>query len=73
MPIRAILFDKDGTLVDFQRTWGPATHEVLTKLCNGDTAAFERLAAASLYDAKERLLLPGSPIVIETNLLILPS
>ena len=67
MPIRAILFDKDGTLVDFQRTWGPATHEVLTKLCNGDTAAFERLAAASLYDANERLLLPGSPVVIETT------
>ena len=27
MPIRAILFDKDGTLVDFQRTWGPATYD----------------------------------------------
>ena len=50
MPIRAILFDKDGTLVDFQRTWGPATHTVMTQLCNGDSAAFERLAAVSLYD-----------------------
>ncbi len=67
MPIRAILFDKDGTLVDFQRTWGPATHEVLTKLCNGDSAAFDRLAAVSLYDAAERRLLPGSPVVIETT------
>src|SRR5436190_11337149 len=67
MPIRAILFDKDGTLVDFQRTWGPATHLVLTKLCNGDSAAFERLAAVSLYDAAERRLLPGSPVVIETT------
>lgn len=67
MPIRAILFDKDGTLVDFQRTWGPATHEVLTELCNGDSAAFERVAAVSLYDAKERRLLPGSPVVIETT------
>ncbi len=67
MPIRAILFDKDGTLVDFQRTWGPATHTVLTQLCNGDGAAFERLAAVSLYDAAERKLLPGSPVVIETT------
>jgi phosphoglycolate phosphatase len=67
MPIRAILFDKDGTLVDFQRTWGPATHTVLTQLCNGDNAAFERLAAVSLYDAAERKLLPGSPVVIETT------
>ena len=67
MPIRAILFDKDGTLVDFQRTWGPATHTVLTKLSNGDTAAFERLAMVSLYDPAERRLLPGSPVVIETT------
>ena len=67
MPIRAILFDKDGTLVDFQRTWGPATHTVLTKLCNGNSAAFDRLATVSLYDAAERRLLPGSPVVIETT------
>jgi phosphoglycolate phosphatase len=67
MPIRAILFDKDGTLVDFQRTWGPATHSVLTRFCNGDSAAFDRLAAVSLYDASERKLLPGSPVVIETT------
>jgi len=67
MPIRAILFDKDGTLVDFQRTWGPATHTVLTQLCNGDRGAFDRLAAVSLYDAAERRLLPGSPVVIETT------
>ena len=67
MPIRAILFDKDGTLVDFQRTWGPATHTVMTELCNGDGAAFARLAAVSLYDPAERRLMPGSPVVIETT------
>jgi phosphoglycolate phosphatase len=67
MPIRAILFDKDGTLVDFQRTWGPATHSVLTEICNGDRAAFARVAAVSLYDPEQRILLPGSPVVIETT------
>ena len=67
MPIRAILFDKDGTLVDFQRTWGPATHMVLTELSNGDRALFDRLCAVSLYEAAERRLLPGSPVVIETT------
>jgi phosphoglycolate phosphatase len=67
MPIRAILFDKDGTLIDFQRTWGPATHSVMTRICNGDAAAFERLAAVSLYDPAERKLLSGSPVVIETT------
>ena len=59
MPIRAILFDKDGTLVDFQRTWGPATHTVLSRLCDGDRAAFERLAAVSLFDAEHRTLSPA--------------
>lgn len=67
MPIRAILFDKDGTLIDFQRTWGPATHVVLSQLCDGDTAAFERVAAVSLFDPASRMLLPGSPVVIETT------
>jgi phosphoglycolate phosphatase len=67
MLIRAILFDKDGTLVDFQRTWGPATHMVLSKLSGGDDALFDRLCAVSLYDAFERRLLPGSPVVIETT------
>jgi phosphoglycolate phosphatase len=67
MPIRAILFDKDGTLIDFQRTWGPATHVVLSQLCDGDTAAYERVAAVSLFDPASRKLLPGSPVVIETT------
>lgn len=65
MPIRAILFDKDGTLVDFQRTWGPATLPVLTTIAAGDRAAFERLVAVSLYLPDERRFLPGSPVVIE--------
>ena len=67
MPIHAILFDKDGTLVDFQRTWGPATHAVLTRLSNGDSAVFDRLCVVSLYDAAARQLMPGSPVVIETT------
>jgi len=67
MPIRAILFDKDGTLVDFQRTWGPATNTVLTRLSNGDSAVFGRLCVVSLYDAAARQLMPGSPVVIETT------
>lgn len=65
MPIRAILFDKDGTLVDFQRTWGPATHLVLQALSGGDAAAYARLAAATLFLPAEQRFLPESPVVIE--------
>src|SRR4029077_14397278 len=66
-PIRAILFDKDGTLVDFQRTWGPATQPVLPRLCNENVPTFDPPCPVSLYDPAERQLMPGSPVVIETT------
>jgi phosphoglycolate phosphatase len=63
--IRAILFDKDGTLVDFQRTWGPATDVVLRRLAGGDKAAYGRLVRVSLFQPDSQRFLPDSPIVIE--------
>jgi phosphoglycolate phosphatase len=63
MPIRAILLDKDGTLVDFQLTWGPATHAVIAQLAAGDDAAYRRLAAVSGFVAAERRFLVGSPLI----------
>ena len=66
MPIRAILFDKDGTLVDFQRTWGPATYEVLSRLCDGE-AVFARLPQLSLFDAGRAAAAAGLPVIIETT------
>jgi phosphoglycolate phosphatase len=30
--INAILFDKDGTLFDFYRTWGPVTEDAAFSL-----------------------------------------
>jgi phosphoglycolate phosphatase len=65
MTIRAILLDKDGTLLDFDRTWGPATARVITRLADGDRAAFERLAEAVLFDPSTNMLLPASPVIGE--------
>lgn len=62
-PIRAILFDKDGTLVDFQRSFGPAVHEVMQHLAGGDRAAYHRLAAASRFVETDRHFLPDSPLI----------
>ena len=45
LPIRAILFDKDGTLVEFDRTWGPAVQAVLRHLAGGDAALYRKLSA----------------------------
>jgi len=52
--IRGLLFDKDGTLFDFQTTWGAWSVGEVTRLSKGDTALAERLASAiglSLADA----------------------
>ncbi|WP_375461276.1 HAD family hydrolase [uncultured Enterovirga sp.] len=61
--IRAILFDKDGTLIDFDRTWGPAGYEVMRTLSRGDRMLLERLMSVSEYVEEERRFLPSSPLV----------
>ena len=63
-PIRAILFDKDGTLVEFDRTWGPAVQVVLRHLAGGDAALYRKLSAESgLVDGAH--FRPNSPLVDE--------
>lgn len=63
MRFRALLFDKDGTFVDFDRTWGPAAHRVMTRMVNGDRGRLERLMAASHFDEAAMRFLPTSPLV----------
>ena len=62
-PIRAILFDKDGTLVDFERTWGPAVDAVLRHLASGNDALYHKLAAASGFDPSTDCFRPDSPLI----------
>ena len=64
-PIRAILFDKDGTLVDFQRSFGPAVREVMQHLAGGDRTAYDRLVAASRFVEADQRFLPDSPLIAE--------
>lgn len=63
MPIRAILFDKDGTFIDFHRTWGPAALSVMNVLAKGDAGALGRLVAASGFDAVSLRFDPASPLL----------
>lgn len=60
--IRGLLFDKDGTLFDFQATWAQVADDSLLRLSN-DRAMQVRLARAVGYDAEERRFEAGSPIV----------
>ena len=61
--LKALLFDKDGTLVHFDRTWGPSAGHVMRMLAGGDTDALARLEAVSHYLPDEERFLPSSPLV----------
>ncbi|MEO1549454.1 MAG: HAD family hydrolase [Pseudomonadota bacterium] len=61
--IKAVLFDKDGTLFDFQKTWGAFHGAFLGALAGGDSARLDALAHATQYDLKAGLFLPGSPVI----------
>ncbi len=67
MMISAILFDKDGTLFDFQATWGKWAAGFLTRLADGDAALAEALAEAVDFDAETRSFAPGSVAIAGTT------
>ena len=48
--IAGILFDKDGTLFDFNATWSAWTRAMLVAEAGDDPILCERLAAALGYD-----------------------
>jgi hypothetical protein len=50
MTIRAVLFDKDGTLIDVNATWIPIYREMLMDIFGTDLAGAEALMAKAGYD-----------------------
>ncbi len=63
MRAEAILFDKDGTLFDFQKTWAPWTGEVICALADGDPGLRAALAEAWGYDMETGRISSGSIVV----------
>ncbi|MCW6508910.1 HAD family hydrolase [Lichenifustis flavocetrariae] len=63
MGLAGILFDKDGTFVDFDATWGAATYDVMRLMSGDDGAALDRIAAAMHYDLGTRRFRPTSPLI----------
>ena len=63
MPLKAILFDKDGTLLDFDLTWGQAGFHVMKTMARGDEGNFNRLLEVTHYDLESRRYLPTSTMV----------
>ena len=61
--LAGILFDKDGTLIDFQETWGPTVHAMIVALAKGDPGLVAAQAAALHFSLEEKRFRPTSPIV----------
>ncbi len=64
--ISGILFDKDGTLFDFNATWGAWAQGMLADEAKGDAEVLDRLAEVLGYDQASRSFLPGSIVIAET-------
>jgi len=58
-----VLFDKDGTLIDFHSTWGPAVYAVIQALAAGDPALMRAQAEALHFSIETRRFLDSSPVV----------
>lgn len=67
MTISALLFDKDGTLFDFARTWNGWSMSVLTDLAQGDAVRLMQMAESISYDLEAAAFRPDSIVIAGTN------
>ena len=58
-----VLFDKDGTLLDFEATFAPACAVVARELAGGDEERAARLSAMAGFDLAAERFLPGSILI----------
>ena len=65
--IRAVLFDKDGTLIDFRATWLPAYEAIVRRLVDSDEQAVDTLLTAGGYDRASGRIDPTSVLAAGTN------
>src|SRR4051812_6075667 len=69
MRLEGILFDKDGTLIDFDATWGPAAYQAMLSLSAGDRVRLEGLMRVSEFVESEMRFLPSSPLIAGSSAL----
>lgn len=65
--IRGIIFDKDGTLFDFTRTWGGWVRLVIRELAGDDRHLAAELARTLGFDRESGHFNPGSMVIAETT------
>lgn len=66
MAIRGVVFDKDGTLFDFQATWGAWCAGLIADLAEGDPGTAADLARTLGYDLTRRRFRPESAVIAGT-------
>ena len=64
--IKGLLFDKDGTLLDFNATWGQWALAFLGDLAEGDDALFRQMADAVGLEADTKTFRRESPVIAGT-------
>ena len=64
--ITGIIFDKDGTLFDFNGTWGPSTRGLIAAETGHDPHRMAEMADMLGYDLDAGVFLPGSLVIAET-------
>ncbi|MDX1413972.1 MAG: HAD family hydrolase [Candidatus Promineifilaceae bacterium] len=67
--ISAIVFDKDGTLIDFNRTWARRTAgwiEAMSAAASGNEAFAHEIARTTGYDWQNKRVLADGPIAVTT-------
>ena len=64
--IKGLLFDKDGTLFDFNASWGAWTRSLLMDEAGGDPALAAQLADAMGYDLARGVFHPHSIVIAST-------
>ena len=64
--IAGILFDKDGTLLDYVKSWVPVNYEVAAIAANGDAALARRLLLAGGMDPDTGHVTPDSLLAAGT-------
>ena len=66
MDVDGILFDKDGTLFDFHRTWSSWASDAIDYFCGSNLSKKELVAKALGYDPKSQTFLKSSLLIAGT-------
>ena len=72
--IKGMVFDKDGTLFDFEATWTPWAQKFFLKICDGDRAKAQKIGLKVGFDLeqgefeRDSVVIAGTPEEIVESL-----